>query len=77
MSENHPGFEVTVEHIQTYEVHGACDEAEAREAACRFAAGNMGPVSDGMRVDYGEMLKNEAIACSPLAVSNGDEFSKE
>jgi len=57
------GYEVTVEHIQTYCVTGAQTEEEAQEVACRFAAGNEDLLPKGVRVDYGNMLRNEATNC--------------
>jgi len=57
------GYEVTVEHIQTYFVAGAQTEEEAKEAACRFAAGNEDAIPEGVRVEYGDMLRNEATDC--------------
>jgi len=56
-------YEVTVEHIQTYFVTGAQTEEEAKEAACRFAAGNEDSIPEGVRVEYGDMLRNEATHC--------------
>ena len=57
------GYEVTVEHVQTYFVTGAQTEEEAKEAACRFAAGNEDLLPEGVRVEYDNMLRNEATSC--------------
>jgi len=57
------GYEVTVEHIRTYFVTGAQTEEEAKEAACRFAAANEEMLPEGVRVEYGGMLRNEATSC--------------
>ena len=57
------GYEVSVEHIHTYLVTGAQTEEEAKEAACRFAAGNEDAIPRGVLVEYGEMLRNEATSC--------------
>jgi hypothetical protein len=57
------GYEVTVEHIQTYFVTGAQTEEEAQESACRFAAGNEHLLPEGVSVEYGDMLRNEATEC--------------
>jgi len=57
------GYEVTDEHIQTYFVTGAQTDEEAKEAACRFAAGNEDSIPEGVRAEYGTMLKNEATRC--------------
>jgi len=57
------GYEVTVEHVQTYFVTGAQTEDEAKEAACRFAAGNEDMLPEGVRVEYGDMVRNETTSC--------------
>ena len=57
------GYEVTVEHIQTYFVTGTETEEEARESACRFAAGNEEMLPEGVHVEYGDMVRNEATDC--------------
>jgi hypothetical protein len=57
------GYEVTVEHVQIYFVTAVQTEEEAKEAACRFAAGNEDVLPAGVRVEYGDMLRNEATHC--------------
>ena len=63
------GYRIVVEHIQEYLVFGMGSEQQARESACRFAAGNEGDVTPGLRVVHANMIRNEVAFChlEPLA----------
>lgn len=63
------GYRIVVEHVQEYLVFGMGSEQQAKESACRFAAGNEDCIPPGLRVVNGNMIRNEVVFChlEPLA----------